>query len=368
MPPTESRQGDALAKARTPENHGRDPNTSRAHEPPGAPRGCSATSDAESLPLPFGALRAAGGSTEPRQAPDGHPRVGVASEILRGERCKNMQNGYEGIDRAAMDTLRLQAQGAARKSMIRGLLWCVGGVGVSIVAYAGSNPGERYPVFWGAAIFGGYQFLRGLYYVSNPMKLLNKTQLETAATVDARGRPTQPSGAQRAHPSSAATSSSQASSPREPAGSIDASGVGTMAALLARLSGGGSAVAVNPWDICWTTAALAGADARPERGVIAVHRMGVVWATQSGLMSNPKSWAADDFFLQTASISSMTVSPPDSIAWSTSGFRPGRVVAPGGNWLKLTNGEGRTFSFGELPDDARTKEVLHSLELLLPPS
>jgi hypothetical protein len=41
-------KGDARAKARTPEKYGNDPNTSRAHEPPGAPRGCSATSDAES--------------------------------------------------------------------------------------------------------------------------------------------------------------------------------------------------------------------------------------------------------------------------------------------------------------------------------
>jgi len=89
-----------------------------------------------------------------------------------------MQQGYEVLDRATMDGLRAHAQAAAQRAMIKGLLWFAGGVGVSVMAYAATSPGDRTPVFWGAAVFGGYQFLRGLYYYSNPMKLLDKSLAE----------------------------------------------------------------------------------------------------------------------------------------------------------------------------------------------
>jgi hypothetical protein len=276
-----------------------------------------------------------------------------------------MQNGYQGIDWATQNAMRVQAQGVARRAMIKGLLWFVTGISVSLAAYAGTAPGERYPVFWGAAGFGGYQFLRGLYYFSNPMKLLDKTLVDAASNVDAGVRPTQHGATQPAHPGPAATSGSHAGSRRETAASVNASGVGTMAALLARLTAGGSAV-VNPWELCWTTAKMASPPSESVRGVIAVHRMGVLWSTESGLKAHPESWAPADFLLQTTSLSSMTVSPPDSIAWATEGFLSIRVVASGRNWLQLTDGEGRNFVFNDLPDDARTKEVLQALESLLP--
>ena len=79
------------------------------------------------------------------------------------------------MDSATIDRLRNQARGAAQRAMVKGLLWFGAGVGVSAVAYAATSPGDRTPVFWGAAVFGGYQFLRGLYYYSNPMKLLDKS-------------------------------------------------------------------------------------------------------------------------------------------------------------------------------------------------
>jgi uncharacterized protein (UPF0335 family) len=43
----------------------------------------------------------------------------------------------------------------ARKDMIYGLLWCIGGA-IATVADIGY-------IFWGAIIFGGLQFLKGLF-------------------------------------------------------------------------------------------------------------------------------------------------------------------------------------------------------------
>jgi hypothetical protein len=41
-------------------------------------------------------------------------------------------------------------------------LWCVGGTIVTIVTYQAASGGGTYMVAWGAIVFGGIQFLRGL--------------------------------------------------------------------------------------------------------------------------------------------------------------------------------------------------------------
>jgi hypothetical protein len=54
---------------------------------------------------------------------------------------------------------------AALRSMAIGALFCIGGIIVTAATYnaAASNPGGgRYVVAWGAVIFGGLQFFRGL--------------------------------------------------------------------------------------------------------------------------------------------------------------------------------------------------------------
>jgi hypothetical protein len=58
-----------------------------------------------------------------------------------------------------------QARAVGRKNMIYGLLWCVGGIIITVLSYqaavkAGSG---RYVLAWGLLIlFGGIQFIRGL--------------------------------------------------------------------------------------------------------------------------------------------------------------------------------------------------------------
>jgi hypothetical protein len=55
-------------------------------------------------------------------------------------------------------------RGRAQKSMTYGLLWCIGGIAVTAYTYrfAAGNGGGRYVIAWGAILFGGIQFLRGL--------------------------------------------------------------------------------------------------------------------------------------------------------------------------------------------------------------
>jgi hypothetical protein len=68
----------------------------------------------------------------------------------------------KGIDLKAASTvvenLEQQIQGAkkerAKKDMLYGALWCVGGI-IATAAHIGF-------IFWGAIIFGGIQFFKGL--------------------------------------------------------------------------------------------------------------------------------------------------------------------------------------------------------------
>jgi hypothetical protein len=55
----------------------------------------------------------------------------------------------------------------AKKNMIYGGLWAVGGTVVTVWTYASaSDGGGHYVVAWGAIIFGAIQFFRGLSQLS----------------------------------------------------------------------------------------------------------------------------------------------------------------------------------------------------------
>lgn len=76
----------------------------------------------------------------------------------------------QGLDRqtasAVVDNLtRLRADArkkAAKKSMLYGALWCVGGVIVTVGTLALAKGGGSFIVAWGAIIFGAIQFIKGL--------------------------------------------------------------------------------------------------------------------------------------------------------------------------------------------------------------
>ncbi len=52
---------------------------------------------------------------------------------------------------------------AGRKNMLYGALWLIGGIVVTVVSYSAASGGGTYLITWGAIIFGGFQFVQGLY-------------------------------------------------------------------------------------------------------------------------------------------------------------------------------------------------------------
>lgn len=52
---------------------------------------------------------------------------------------------------------------SARKNMIYGALWCIGGIVVTVATYSAASGGGTYIVAWGAILFGGLQLLSGIY-------------------------------------------------------------------------------------------------------------------------------------------------------------------------------------------------------------
>jgi hypothetical protein len=59
------------------------------------------------------------------------------------------------ILRHVEDEIKIAKRNAAGKDMLYGALWCIGGT-VATIANVGF-------IFWGAILFGGIQFLKGLY-------------------------------------------------------------------------------------------------------------------------------------------------------------------------------------------------------------
>jgi hypothetical protein len=54
-------------------------------------------------------------------------------------------------------------KGDGKGDMIWGAVFCIGGLAVTIGTYAAAGPGGTFIITWGAIVFGGYQFLKGLF-------------------------------------------------------------------------------------------------------------------------------------------------------------------------------------------------------------
>jgi hypothetical protein len=50
----------------------------------------------------------------------------------------------------------------ARRNKWIGGAWCAGGIAVTAYTYSAASGGGTYVVAWGAIIFGGWQFVKGL--------------------------------------------------------------------------------------------------------------------------------------------------------------------------------------------------------------
>ncbi|HUK09879.1 MAG TPA: hypothetical protein VLX09_18550 [Stellaceae bacterium] len=60
--------------------------------------------------------------------------------------------------------LAVAYRAAGLKSAGLGTLWCVGGIPVTALTYAGASGGGTYAVAWGAVVFGAFQAVRGLLH------------------------------------------------------------------------------------------------------------------------------------------------------------------------------------------------------------
>ena len=94
-------------------------------------------------------------------------RAGTASATIEKnlmERGLDAESARAVVSNLATAMAKAKKQ-AGRRNMLIGALWCVGGTAITAVTYqaAISSPGGgHYLVAWGAILFGGIQFLRGL--------------------------------------------------------------------------------------------------------------------------------------------------------------------------------------------------------------
>lgn len=56
----------------------------------------------------------------------------------------------------------------AARNMVVGALWCIGGIVVTAATYSAvKDTGGHYFIAWGAIVFGGIQFFKGLFQMGN---------------------------------------------------------------------------------------------------------------------------------------------------------------------------------------------------------
>jgi hypothetical protein len=113
-------------------------------------------------------------AAEMRVAPD--PNAAVLRQLKRGDMLLLIQSvagqggnwvvvrgvdGQEGFldGKARLKKEMIAQQNSARRDMLVGGLWCAGGILVTVLSY-GSKGGI---IAWGAIVFGGIQFCRGLF-------------------------------------------------------------------------------------------------------------------------------------------------------------------------------------------------------------
>jgi hypothetical protein len=74
-------------------------------------------------------------------------------------------NGVEGYI-SGQTRLRVtppKTKALARKNMISGVLWCIGGIIVTTATMSAASEGGTYIIAWGAILFGAVQFIQGVY-------------------------------------------------------------------------------------------------------------------------------------------------------------------------------------------------------------
>jgi hypothetical protein len=112
---------------------------------------------------------------EPAPTPAGEIDYGMASAPMqvggdpsgfadpRAQRVvdsRETQEAYRQYQQATTEANRQIGQ----KNMMFGALWCFGGLALTAISFraAANSGGGRYVLAWGAILFGGIQFIRGM--------------------------------------------------------------------------------------------------------------------------------------------------------------------------------------------------------------
>lgn len=96
-------------------------------------------------------------------------------ELEKNDIKKEPPQSNEKLEQAYYYLLLLdQAKRTANTEMLKGIGWAVLGGLITYITYVMASDGGTYLVFWGLVIYGGYIFLKGLYYRISPKSLLDK--------------------------------------------------------------------------------------------------------------------------------------------------------------------------------------------------
>lgn len=77
---------------------------------------------------------------------------------------------------AALKPVLDEIRSKAITLVLRGIIEFLIGVGLTIASYNGKSPNGTYIIFTGLIIVGGWNFIKGLYYIFNPKAILNKVK------------------------------------------------------------------------------------------------------------------------------------------------------------------------------------------------
>jgi hypothetical protein len=78
--------------------------------------------------------------------------------IEDGLSYENAETVVNNIEQGMKDAYKAAEKSEAEKDMLYGAMWCIGGTFLTIA--------EIGYIFWGAIVFGAYQFLKGLFNYS----------------------------------------------------------------------------------------------------------------------------------------------------------------------------------------------------------
>ena len=89
----------------------------------------------------------------------------LAGNFHSGSGENQLVNAEEAETLNSSDQTQEASHGSAGPAnMLMGALWCIGGIVVTAWSYSAvQETGGHYIIAWGAVVFGGYQFLKGLF-------------------------------------------------------------------------------------------------------------------------------------------------------------------------------------------------------------